>query len=306
MADVTKEELLAILKIAGAMKQNPWGFREVLQNKAAVILMQKESCRTLVSFDIGIQQLGGKVSIPPSSSVKMGKIEEGGREETKDVARTIAGYADFFVARVFGQHILEELAKYGGKPVINALSDWEHPCQAIGDFFTIKEKFGTFDNLHLAFVGDGNNVCHSLMIGAAILGIKMTVCCPQEYQPKNEIIDKSAKMGLDLSLIHDPTKVIGAHIVYTDVWASMGQKQEIEIREKIFRPFQVNSEFMSRQDSDAIFMHCLPAERGREVTDEVIESFQSIVFQQAGNRLHIQKAIMVLIMNPSSVNHLLK
>lgn len=301
MADLTRNELSEVLDLAVRMKADRWGFENVLKRKVVTFMSEKESLRTGASFEIGIGQLGGIAFVPVSSSVKMGEISKGAREEVKDVARTIGRYVDLIVARVYEHDTLRKLAEHSGKPVINALSDLEHPCQAVGDFLTIRERFGDFDGLNLVFMGDGNNVCHSLMLGAAILGVKMTVCCPGGYMPKADIIRKARELNGEIEIVHDPATIEGAHIIYTDVWASMGQKEEANAREGIFRPYQIDSGLMSRQHKEAIFMHCLPAERGREVTDEVIESPQSVVFDQAENRLHVQKALMSLIMNPEAI-----
>lgn len=223
-------------------------------------------------------------------------------ESVADTARVLSTFADGMMARVFAHQDVLDLAKFGSKPVINGLSDLLHPCQALADFFTLRERFGSLAGLKLAYVGDGNNVCHELMIGAARLGVEMVICTPKGYEP-NPLITKStardaSKMGTPPArLVYDPAKAVaGARVVYTDVWTSMGNESQEAERKVAFADFTVTPELMSKAESDAVFMHCLPAHRGLEVTDEVMDGPQSVVFQQAGNRLHAQKAALVLLL----------
>lgn len=269
--------------------------RAILEGKTLAMIFEKPSLRTRVSFEVGIFQLGGHgIYLAPSD------IGLGSRESVADVARTLDRMCDLIMARVFEHDKVTELAKYSRVPVINGLSDLEHPCQALADFFTIKEKKGDLKGLKLAFIGDGNNVAHSLMLLAAKVGTHFAIACPEGYEPLEQIteIAKSAtsETGADVRIVHDPAEAVrDADVVYTDVWASMGQESEAEKRAKIFSPYQVNSELMKQAKSDAVFMHCLPAHRGSEVTDEVIDSQQSVVFDEAENRLHVQKTIMALL-----------
>lgn len=293
MADITPNQLRKILRLAEMMKQDPkagWQKR-IMQDQTADLLFQKPSSRTWISLVTGITQLGGFPVTPQPESIKMGT-----RERPRDIARTVNGYNDLIIARVFEHAILEELAEYATIPVINALSDLEHPCQALGDLLTIQEVFGKLAGLHLAFVGDGNNVCNSLLLGAAMSDMKMTTCYPEPYQPDFRIVEKALKMSSKLNMSHYPESLTGVDIIYTDVWASMGQESEHDNKAKIFQPFQVNVEMMARQNPGCIFMHCLPAKLGEEVTEEVYESPASKIWLQAENRLHAQKALMTAIM----------
>lgn len=268
--------------------------RELLAGKTLAMIFEKPSLRTRVSFEAGIFQLGGHGIYLAPSDISLGK-----RESIADAARTLDRMCDIIMARVFEHEKVVELAKYAGVPVINGLSDLEHPCQALADFYTILEKKSGLQGLKLAFIGDGNNVAHSLMLLAAKVGTNFSIGCPEGYEPSAEIVEKARaaakETGAQISVLHDPAKAAeGADAVYTDVWASMGQEAEAAEREKAFAAFQVNSALMKHAKPDAVFLHCLPAHRGSEVTDEVIDSPQSVVFDEAENRLHVQKAIMVL------------
>ena len=237
-------------------------------------------------------QLGGQ-------SIYMGPVElqNGKREAPKDLAKVLSRYLDGFIARTFAHKDVEELAREATVPVINGLSDFEHPCQALSDLFTIQEKLGKVRGIRIAFVGDGNNVCHSLLMGCALLGARLSVATPASHRPDPKVVGWSQEMAKrqagQILLSQDPQKAVrSARIVYTDVWASMGQEHQRERRRKIFRKFQVNRELL-KEAPGALFMHCLPAHRGEEVTDEVIDSKRSIVYDQAENRLHLQKAILL-------------
>ncbi|MCP2606604.1 ornithine carbamoyltransferase, partial [Candidatus Aminicenantes bacterium AC-708-I09] len=247
-------------------------------------------------FEIGMLQLGGEAIYLSPNDIQMGK-----REPVKDIARNLERWVDGIMIRTFGHEIVLELAEYANIPVINGLSDLLHPCQAMADFMTLKEKKGKLKGLKLAYLGDGNNVAHSLIFAASKCGVNISIATPPGYEPKKEIIEKARENAKDfgnlIEITNDPESAVkDADAVYTDVWASMGQEQEREKRLKIFPPYQVNRKLMSLAKEDAVFMHCLPAHRGEEVTDDVIESHQSVVFDQAENRLHVQKAIMILLM----------
>ncbi len=267
----------------------------ILKGKVLAMIFEKPSLRTRVSFEAGMFQLGGHAINLQPQDIALGK-----RESIADGARNLDRMADIIMARVFKHDTVTELAKYSSVPVINGLSDLEHPCQALADFFTIWEKKKRFDGLKVAFIGDGNNVAHSLMLLAAKLGTDFTIGCPRGYEPLESIVNKTlefaSKSGSQIEITDDPfVAAKDADVVYTDVWASMGQEDEAAEREKIFAAYQVNEKLMSYAKSDALFEHCLPAHRGSEVTDEVIDGRWSVVFDEAENRLHVQKAIMALI-----------
>src|SRR6202158_6292010 len=291
--DLTDDELVYLLDLAASVKRSPADYAHVLDGKSIALLFEKPSLRTRLTFELAIKQLGGDtVSVD-------GTI--GGREPLKDVARNLDRWVNGIVARVFSQDTAEELARWSSAPVINALSDLYHPCQALADVQTIRERFGTLKGLKLAFLGDGNNVAHSLMVTAIRLGMDFTLGCPQGYLPNPEIVDQAegrpAVSGASLLITHDVAKTIdGAHAVYTDVWTSMGQEREAARRKKAFQAFQVNEELFRQARPDAVFMHCLPARRGEEVTESIMESERSVVFDQAENRLHAQKALLLMML----------
>ena len=291
--DLTDDELNYLLALAIKVKQSPAEFARVLAGKAIALLFEKPSLRTRLTFELAIRQLGGE-----SVSVE-GPI--GGREPLKDVARNLDRWVNGIVARVFSQETIEELAQWASVPVINALSDLYHPCQALADVQTIRERFGNLKGLKLTFLGDGNNVAQSLMITAVRLGMDFALGCPEGYLPNPETVAQAeglaALTGASLVITHDiATALQGAHAVYTDVWTSMGQERETAKRKKAFRPYQVSDELMAQARADAIFMHCLPARRGEEVTDSVMEGERSVVFDQAENRLHAQKALLMMLL----------
>ncbi|MBV9268568.1 MAG: ornithine carbamoyltransferase, partial [Acidobacteriaceae bacterium] len=257
------------------------------------LLFEKPSLRTRMTFELAIKQLGG------DCVTQIGEI--GDREPLKDVARNLARWTDAIVARTFLQTTIEELAHWSGLPVINALSDLYHPCQALADILTLKEHFGKLRGLKLAFCGDGNNVAHSLLLCCTRLGVSCSVATPDGYQPSKEIVQQAQSLAADsgaaVEITTDPYAAVRlADAVYTDVWVSMGQESEREERKTVFSPYQVTSDLMEHAADDAIFMHCLPAKRGLEVTDEVIESPRSVVFDQAENRLHVQKALLLALL----------
>jgi ornithine carbamoyltransferase len=291
--DLTNDELLYLLDLAAELKSSPRDFAHALDGKAIALLFEKPSLRTKLTFERAIRQLGG------DSSFLEGPI--GVREPLKDVARNLERWFDGLVARVFAQQTIEDLARWSSVPVINALSDAYHPCQALADVQTVRERFGRLAGLKLAFVGDGNNVAQSLMLTCLRLGIDFALACPEGYLPNPDIVAQAeglaAVSGASLLITHATAPAVeGAHAVYADVWASMGQEHEAILRKKAFAAYQVNDELFAMARPDAIFMHCLPAKRGEETTDSVMESERSAVFDQAENRLHAQKALLLMVL----------
>ncbi|HVP45976.1 MAG TPA: ornithine carbamoyltransferase [Bryobacteraceae bacterium] len=290
--DLTDDELNYLLDLTERVKRAPSKFTRALSGKYISLLFEKPSLRTRLTFELAIKQLGG-------DSVTCEGPVGGGREPLKDVARNLDRWVNGIVARTFSQNTIEELAEWSSAPVINALSDMYHPCQALADVFTLREQFGELRGLKLAFVGDGNNVAHSLMVTAPRLGMDFAIATPAGYSPNPEIVSQAeglaAMAGTRLEVTNHPVEALaGAHAVYTDVWASMGREQEAQERRERFAAYQVNEDLMAMARPDAVFMHCLPAKRGEEVTDEVMESGRSIVFEQAENRLHTQKALLLM------------
>ena len=260
------------------------------------MIFEKPSLRTRTTFEVGITSLGGFAVYLEHTKPRLGE-----REAIKDIARNLERWVHGIVARTFAHESVLELAANATIPVINALTDLYHPCQALADYFTLHEKFGDLKGLKLAFVGDGNNVCHSLMILGAKLGASVRVATPPGYEPKPEVLETArafaAETGSTVETFHDPIQAVaGANAVYTDVWTSMGQEFAAHLRNQVFAPYRVTKDLMAVADPGALFMHCLPAHRGQEVTDEVIDSPQSVVYDQAENRLHAQKALMLLLM----------
>ena len=292
LADLAPAETTFLIDLGIRVKTQPSLYRQSLEGKTLAMLFEKPSLRTRVTFEVGMSQLGGHALYLGSQEVGLGK-----REAIKDVARNLTRWVDAVMARVFEHGSLVELAKHASIPVINGLSDIEHPCQALGDFMTLHEHQQKLSGLTLAWVGDGNNVVHSLIHGAARLGVRMRVATPPGYEPDPAVVDAARREGGSIELTNDPAEAVtGADAVYTDVWASMGQEAEAEARQQVFRPYQVNARLMRRAGAKALFMHCLPAHRGLEVTDEVIDGQKSIVYDQAENRLHIQKAILLALL----------
>lgn len=294
--DMSTKEILETFSLARKMKANRKKYSKALQGKTLALIFEKPSLRTRTSFDVGIQQLGGFSLYLSPAEINLGK-----RESVYDVAKNLERMVQGIMVRTFAHQIVVDMAKHASIPVINGLTDYSHPCQAMADFLTIQEKKKKLKGLKLCYVGDGNNVAHSLMFAGARLGVNVTVACPSGYEPNTtateQAMDDARATGARIEVVYDPLEgVKSADIVYTDVWASMGQEAEAEERKKIFLPYQVNKGLMSKAKRDAIFMHCLPAHRGDEVTDEVIDSPQSVVFDEAENRLHAQKAIMYQLM----------
>ncbi len=291
--DLTKEEIWQILKTAETLKikQKTGEKHELLYGKTLAMIFQKPSTRTRVSFEVGMKQLGGHALYLSSTDLQLGRGETVG-----DTGAVLARYCDGIMARVFSHDNIIELCKHSTVPVINGLSDLLHPCQCLADLETILEKKQEFKGRKLAFVGDGNNVCHSLMFGSAKVGMEMTVVCPKGYEPDKQIEKLALEDGLKLEITNDPKGVKGADVIYTDVWASMGKDKEHDDRVKVFKPYQVNEKLVSQAQDDCIVMHCLPAHRGEEITDEVVDGPHSVVLDQAENRNHAQKAVMALLM----------
>ena len=293
LQELTAAQITHLLKLAAQVKAQPKKFRRALEGKTLALLFEKPSLRTRATFQIGMEQLGGRALYLSPQEIGLGT-----RESVPDVARNLSRWVDGIMARVFAHQTVVELAEHASVPVINGLSDLVHPCQALGDYLTLREHKGKLAGLTLAWVGDGNNVTHSLLTGAARLGVEMRVATPPGYEPNPAVVKAAQQAGGRVRLTHDPAEAVaGADAVYTDVWTSMGQEAEAEARRQLFRPYQVNGALMRRAKPQALFMHCLPAHRGEEVTDEVMESPNSVVFDQAENRLHIQKAILLTLMS---------
>jgi ornithine carbamoyltransferase len=294
--DFMPQELACALELASAMKARPADYRGTLVGKQMVLFFEKPSLRTRLTFEAGISSLGGV-----SFFVDQTQSRLGARESLSDVAHNLERWVDGIVLRTFAHDTVTTMAMHSSIPVINALSELEHPCQAMADMLTLQEHFGNLRDVHLAYVGDGNNVAHSLMLAAASLGATISVGTPKGYEPNADIIaaasELAAESGARVDVVNDPVEAVaGADAVYTDVWASMGHENEAAERRRTFLPFQVNQKLFSYAAKHAVFMHCLPAHRGDEVAAAVIDSPRSVVFDQAENRLHIQKAIMVLLL----------
>ena len=296
LREVGAHDLEMLFKLAEKMKKRPEAFLGKLKGKSLALLFQKPSIRTRVSFQVGISELGG-------SSVYMDpqELPLGEKESIKDVARVLSRYCDLVVARTYHHSDVEEFARHASVPVINGLSDLYHPCQTLADLFTIREKFKTLEKMNIAYIGDGNNVLNSLLYGASKVGANLAIATPRGYEPSEEILKDikliSKESGSKVTLSNNPfTAIKNAHAIYTDVWVSMGQEKQRDQRLRDFQPFQVNAAIMGKAPKDAVVMHCLPAHRGEEITDEVIENPRSAIFDQAENRLHTQKALMYILL----------
>jgi len=294
----TREEIEQILKTSGVLKLQLLRGQEhpVLKGKTLAMIFEKPSTRTRVSFEVGMWQLGGYALYLSSGDLQLGR-----GETIADTARTLSRYVNGIMARVFFHQTILDLIQHSKVPVINGLSDFSHPCQGLADLFTVYEKKGRLDGLKLAYVGDGNNVAHSLIDGCSKVGMNIVLACPKGYEPDSKVVaqgkKEARKNGSEVRVTDNPKEAVkGADIIYTDVWASMGKEKEHAERVKILKPYQVNSKLVKGAKEDYIFMHCLPAHRGEEVTDEVADSKNSVIFDQAENRLHTQKALMALIM----------
>jgi len=296
IADLTSSEVRAILKLGHHVKRDPRVYRNALDAKQMVLMFEKASLRTRLSFEAGFSTLGGHAIFVDHTSSPLGE-----RESIADVARNVERWVDVIVLRTYAHDTITEMAANSRVPVVNALSDFEHPCQALADFMTLEERFGSVAGLNFTYVGDGNNVCHSLMLTGAQLGANITVATPRGYSPDIEIVTRAREIasanGCEVKLLQDPQAAVeNADAVYTDVCVSMGMEHESTKRAPIFRPFQVNEPLMSKARDNSVFMHCLPARRNAEVTDAVLDGPQSIVFDQAENRMHAQKALLLLLL----------
>ena len=286
-----------LMSLAADVKARPENYRNALTGRYIAMIFEKPSLRTRTTFDVGMQSMGGGAVFLDHTTTRLGE-----RETLKDVAKNLERWVHGIVARTFAQSSLEELAAHGSIPVINALSDLYHPCQAFTDFFTLQERFGAGSGIKLAYVGDGNNVCHSLLLAGARVGAHVTVATPKGYEPAAEVVAEARRAAKEthakIELFHSAEEAVaGAQAIYTEVWASMGQEEETELRAKVFAPFQVNNSLMKLAAPDAVFLHCLPAHRGWEVSADVMDSPRSIVYDQAENRLHIQKAILLMLLS---------
>ena len=291
--DISCEEFLHILELAKNFKNKDLNIK--LKEKVLGLIFDKSSTRTRVSFQVAMSRLGGTtVDLNPNTS------QIGRGEPIRDTARVLSRYCDVLAIRTFKQTDLEEYAKWSSKPVINALTDSEHPCQALADFMTIKEEFLDFKDVVLTFIGDGNNVENSLILCGALLGVEVRIACPKGYEPNSLVIDKAYQIYKNKNLLkitNDPnTAVLGANVLYTDVWSSMGEENQKDEKEKVFNGFTIGSDLVSEADKDAIILHCLPAYRSKEITDEIFESHKSRIFDQAENRLHAQQALLSCIL----------
>jgi ornithine carbamoyltransferase len=303
IADVTSDELWNLLQLATDLKAE-WkagGNDPILKGKVLGMLFQKPSLRTRVSFEVGMVHLGGSAMYLSPNEVQLGR-----RETTADVARVLARYVQGIMARVFAHRDIEQLAAYSDVPVINGLSDYNHPCQALGDVLTAWEKLGELEGRKLVFVGDGNNVANSLLFAGTKLGMDVTVASPAGYEPHPGVVrlarEFAGESGSRVEVSNVPADAVkGADVIYTDVWASMGQEEEAELRKRRFAGFQVNEELVARAKPEAIVMHCLPAHRGEEITDAVADGAQSALFDEAENRLHAQKAILATLLRPGTL-----
>ena len=296
LREIEASDMEALFRLADRMKRTPEAFLTKLKGKSLALIFQKPSTRTRVSFQVGMAQLGG-------AAVYMDPQEEplGTRESIKDIARVMSRYCNAVVVRSYLHSDIEELARYASVPVINGLSDSYHPCQTLADLFTIRDKFRKLEKINIAYIGDGNNVLSSLIYGAAKTGANLAIATPRGYEPSEEILRDikviCKETGSKVTLSNNPfTAIKNAHAVYTDVWVSMGQEKQREQRLRDFQPFQINSAIVGKLPKDALIMHCLPAHRGEEITDDVIESPRSVIFDQAENRLHTQKALLYLLL----------
>jgi len=299
--DFDQAEIKTIFDLAKKIKANPMSFRNLLRGKALGLIFEKPSTRTWVSFEVGFSTMGGHVIYLGPDDMELGV-----REEVRDVARVLARYLDLIVMRTYSHDLILQFAESFAKPVINGLSDLEHPCQAITDFFTIAECLGDFEDKKIAFIGDGNNVLNSLLIIAAKLGAHLTYATPKKFAPNPKVLSRALaeakKTKAKLIGTNDPKKAAaGAHIIYTDVWVSMGEEDKLE-KKQSFKGFQINNALLKKANKDVRVMHCLPAHRGEEITNDAIEGKHSIVFDQAENRLHVQKAILLYLLGMSKAN----
>ena len=297
LKDLTPAEIEELFTLTTRLKDDPGAYRGALAGKTLGMIFQKPSTRTRVSFEVGMFQLGGHALYLSSNDIQLHR-----GETVADTARVLSRFVDGIMARVFSHQDLIDLSKHATVPIINGLSDLLHPCQALADYFTLLERRGSLRGLKMAYVGDGNNVCHELMFGAAKLGLAMSVACPEGYDPNPLIVKSAAREAQKAKapaaqVTRDPFEAVaGADVIYTDVWTSMGQEAEQQQRLRAFEGYQVTAELMAAANPECVFMHCLPAHRGEEVAAEVIDGPQSVVFDEAENRMHTQKALMIALM----------
>lgn len=296
--DLTPTEIEALFSLAADLKeqQGKGIAHPLLLGKSLAMIFEKPSLRTRVTFEVGMAQLGGRALYLVPADIQLGE-----REAVKDVAKNLERWVDGIMARTFSHETVEKLARHAAVPVINGLSDLTHPCQVLADLFTLREKCGTLHGVKVAYIGDGNNVCHSWLHGVGKTGIEFTAACPKGYEPHRDILasarSEAEVSGGHVALVHDPREAAeGADVLYTDVWTSMGQEAESEKRRQDFRGFQVNAALLRLAKPDVLVMHCLPAHRGEEITDDVLDGPHSIVYDEAENRLHVQKAILVTLL----------
>jgi ornithine carbamoyltransferase len=294
--DLSPQEVRAVLDLAALIKQRPSDFRGALAGKQMVLFFEKPSLRTRLTFEAGMASLGGVSFFVDQTASRLGA-----RESLSDIAHNLERWVDVVVLRTFDHGTVETIAAHACIPVVNALSEVEHPCQALADYFTLQERFGDLRQVNVAYVGDGNNVAHSLLLTCACLGSTIRMATPQGYEPATQVVADAREIaretGARIELGSNPEAAVrGADAIYTDVWASMGQEEEAAERTAIFAPFQVNEDLMHKAGEHAVFMHCLPAHRGSEVTDAVIDSPRAVVFDQGENRMHVQKAILLLLL----------
>ena len=293
LADLTPEQIMGILNLADQLKyeQKHGIAHPVLAGKTLGMIFQKASTRTRVSFEVGMYQLGGNALFLSSRDLQIGR-----GEPIADTARVLSRYVDAIMIRTYAQQEVEDLAQYGSIPIINGLTDYAHPCQVLADLMTIRERKGSFKGLKLCFIGDGNNMANSLIVGGIKVGMQVSVACPDAYRPDAAIMDWAQKTGSFACSADVQAMAANADVVYTDVWASMGQEAEQEARAKVFENYQVNRKLLQHAKPDAVVMHCLPAHRGEEISAEVLDGPQSVVWDEAENRLHVQKAILEILM----------
>ncbi len=297
--DLTRSQVEEIFRLTAELKsrQKARDLSMPLAGRVLALIFEKPSLRTRVTFEVGMVQLGGRAVYLTSQEIQMGL-----RESVADVARNLGRWVDAIAVRAFRHATVEEFARWAGVPVINALSDREHPCQALADLYTLWERGLDPATLKLAWIGDGNNVCHSLLLLSALMGIEMAVACPPGYEPERSVQDVCLALGGRFSITTEPREAaVGADVLYTDTWVSMGQDAETEARRKAFRRYQVNDGLVECAKSTALVMHCLPAHRGEEITDEILDGPQSIVLEQSENRLHVQKAVLLHLLGGDDV-----
>ncbi|MCL2526788.1 MAG: ornithine carbamoyltransferase [Defluviitaleaceae bacterium] len=294
MSDLTKPDITAILDLADNMKaaQKQGKAMQPLKGKTLAMIFQKASTRTRVSFETGMYQLGGQALFLSGSDLQIGR-----GEPIEDTARVLGRYVDGIMIRTFAQKDVEDLAKWSGIPVINGLTDYAHPCQILADLMTIREHKGKLEGLKLTYIGDGNNMCNSLIVGCLTVGMQISIAVPKGHEPHQDVLAFAKNYGTAFEMVEDPAKAAAnADVLATDVWASMGQEEEAKARKKTFANYQINAALMAKANPDAIVLHCLPAHREEEITAEVFDAHANVIFDEAENRLHAQKAVMALLM----------